>query len=139
MRCCPVEAEVYLVGEELLVDLALVDLLLYGATGDEAVDSHLLALAYSPGTLPGLHVCRGVPVGVIYHHPAAAFSLVQHKHCCKKRCMNMQVRLKQQSTFTIPSSAVWSRRQLVESGLTVGEAYDTNPHSMSQRAHTAVQ
>lgn len=107
--CCPVAAKVYLVGEELLVDLALVDLLLYGAAGDEAVDSHLLALAYSPGTLSSLHVCGGVPVGVIHHHPAAAFSLVQHEHCCRKRCMDMQVRLKQQSTDRLPSLAMWSK------------------------------
>ncbi len=59
-----------LVGEELLVDLALVDFLLDCAAGDEAVHGDLLALANAPGTLPGLHVRGGIPVWVIHHHPA---------------------------------------------------------------------
>ncbi len=60
----------YLVGEELLVDLALIDFLLDCAAGDEAIHSDLLALANAPGTLPGLHVGGGIPVWVINHHPA---------------------------------------------------------------------
>ncbi len=68
--------QTHLVGEELLVDLALVDLLLNGATGDEAVDSDLLALANAPGTLPGLHVCGRIPVWVINHHPAEGHSII---------------------------------------------------------------
>ena len=69
--------QTHLVGEELLVDLALVDLLLNGAAGDEAIHSDLLALANAPGTLPGLHVCGGVPVWVIHHHPAEQHSILK--------------------------------------------------------------
>ena len=65
-----------LVGEELLVDLALVDLLLNCTAGDKAIYSDLLALANTPGTLPGLHVCGGIPVWVINNHPAEQHSAV---------------------------------------------------------------
>lgn len=56
-----VERVAHLVGEELLVDLAVVDLLLDSAAGDKAVDGHWPCLPYSPGPLPRLHVCARIP------------------------------------------------------------------------------
>ena len=63
------QAEVYLVGQELLVDLAMVDLLLNRAAGDQAVHSHLLLLPYAPCPLSRLHVRGWVPVWIVQEHP----------------------------------------------------------------------
>lgn len=60
----------HLVGEELLVDLAMVHLLLDGATCDQPVDDDLLLLTDTPSSLPGLHVCGRVPVWVVDQDPA---------------------------------------------------------------------
>ena len=60
----------HLVGQELLVDLAVVDLLLYRATSDQAIHSDLLLLSYPPGSLSGLHVGGRIPVRVIDQDPA---------------------------------------------------------------------
>ena len=65
----------YLVGEELLIDLTVIDLLFYGATGDEAVDSHLFLLSYPPCPLSSLHVGGGIPVGIKYQYSAGNFPL----------------------------------------------------------------
>ncbi len=63
-------AGMYLVSEKLLVNLALVHFLLNSATCDETIDSHFLLLANAPGTLPGLHVCGGVPIWIVHYYPA---------------------------------------------------------------------
>lgn len=60
----------YLISEKLLVDLSMVNLLLYCAAGDEPVNRHLLLLPNSPRPFPGLHVCGGIPIRVKDQNPA---------------------------------------------------------------------
>lgn len=58
-----------LVGDELLVDLAVVHFLLDCTTGDEAVHRDGPLLAHPPCTFPRLGVCCRVPIRVHYQHP----------------------------------------------------------------------
>ena len=60
----------HLLGEELLVDLAVVHLLLDRPARDQAVHGHRARLPYPPRALARLHVRRGVPVRVVQQHPA---------------------------------------------------------------------
>eukprot|EP00160_Parvularia_atlantis_P000046 Unigene10038_Nuclearia_a/m.30667 Unigene10038_Nuclearia_a/g.30667 ORF Unigene10038_Nuclearia_a/g.30667 Unigene10038_Nuclearia_a/m.30667 type:complete len:365 (-) Unigene10038_Nuclearia_a:805-1899(-) len=61
-----------LVGEELLEDLAVVDLLLDRARGHEPVHGHIALLPVAPRALAGLDVCGRVPVGVKNEHAVRA-------------------------------------------------------------------
>mmetsp|Transcript_4647 Transcript_4647/g.16681 ORF Transcript_4647/g.16681 Transcript_4647/m.16681 type:complete len:275 (-) Transcript_4647:1648-2472(-) len=61
-----------LVRQELLEDLAVVDLLLNCAARHQAVHHHLVLLADPPRPLLGLEVRRGIPVRVVQDHPIRA-------------------------------------------------------------------
>ena len=54
----------YLVGEELLEYLPMVDLLLDGAGGEQAVDGHVARLTDAPGAFARLQVVARIPVRV---------------------------------------------------------------------------
>ncbi|KAI7277095.1 hypothetical protein KC335_g118 [Hortaea werneckii] len=54
-----------LVGEELLEDLSMIDLLFDRAGGHETVDFHFPFLTQSPCTFARLDIGRGVPVRVV--------------------------------------------------------------------------
>jgi len=53
-----------LVGQKGLEDLPMVDLLLDGATGEQAVNGHVPCLTNAPRPLPRLQVIARIPVGV---------------------------------------------------------------------------
>mmetsp|Transcript_13795 Transcript_13795/g.39157 ORF Transcript_13795/g.39157 Transcript_13795/m.39157 type:complete len:238 (-) Transcript_13795:644-1357(-) len=56
----------------LLEDLAMIDLLLNRATGNQSINSDLLGLAHSPCSLASLHVRAWVPVRVVQHDAVGA-------------------------------------------------------------------
>ncbi len=60
------------VGQVLLEDLAVVDLLLDRSRRDEPVDGNVLRLADAPGSLAGLGVRGRVPVRVVDDDPGGA-------------------------------------------------------------------
>lgn len=80
------EVTARLLGEELLVDLAVIDLLLDGAAGDEAVHGHLALLPDAPCALSRLHVRARVPVWIVEQHPACpappCCCKTQHRYHC---------------------------------------------------------
>mmetsp|Transcript_14164 Transcript_14164/g.40507 ORF Transcript_14164/g.40507 Transcript_14164/m.40507 type:complete len:302 (+) Transcript_14164:1194-2099(+) len=59
----------HLLGQEVLVDLPLVDLLLDAASQHQPVHGHVSALADAPCPLASLHVGHWIPVRVEDHHP----------------------------------------------------------------------
>ena len=54
------------------MSLPVVDLLLYGTGGQQAVDGDLACLTYPPGSLSCLCICGGVPVRIVNDDPVGA-------------------------------------------------------------------
>lgn len=56
LQAMQVEIKLHLVCEELLVDLPVINLFLYGATSNEPIDYDLFLLPNSPGPFASLHI-----------------------------------------------------------------------------------